>query len=108
MEWAKSHARAARWTEEEILVVEEMRQVLHFFMWHKNWWLDQSERREDATSDIREGLAAYAKKQADILQRLARRFAEEWYPFLTEKGLKTDWPEELDDGMRRMSKRPRI
>jgi hypothetical protein len=45
--------------------------------------------------DIQEGLEAYTAKQAQILEDLAQKFADEWYGLLTVKGLNTDWPVDL-------------
>ena len=52
------------------------------------------DKREGGRPDIREGLAAYAAKQAAVADNLARRFADEWYSLLAVHGLKTEWPEE--------------
>src|SRR4051794_22222389 len=38
IEWMKSRARAARWSEEVLLVVEEMCQVMQFLKWKAEWW----------------------------------------------------------------------
>ena len=46
-EWAKCHARAARWSEEVRLLVEEMRRVLWFAQWKVNWWGCQATLRQD-------------------------------------------------------------
>jgi hypothetical protein len=104
VEWSKAKARAARWSEEVTLLAEEMRRVLQFLVWRKNWWLDQGQQREDARSDIKEGLMAYAAKQAAILQQMAYQFAEEWYPLVVEYGLDVEWPEEYKVGKQRVSK----
>jgi hypothetical protein len=94
VEWAQSRARAARWDEEVKLLVEEMRQVLHFLKWKQRWWRDQGEQRKDARSDVLEGLRAYAEKQAGILGQLEKRFAKEWRQVLLMRGLRLEEPEE--------------
>lgn len=93
-EWAKCHARAARWSEEVSLLVEEMRRVLWFAHWKVNWWGCQANLRQDQREDIQEGLAAYAAKQAAIWEEMGSRFSAEWYPLLRGNGLSTEWPEE--------------
>jgi hypothetical protein len=100
VEWAQARARAARWSEEVTLLVEEMRRVLHFLMWRKQWWQRQGEEREDARADVKEGLRAYAVRQGLIVGRLAGKFADEWHPLLVHRNLPTEWPEELRTGER--------
>lgn len=97
VEWAQCKARAARWLEETILLAEEMRRVLYFLRWRRQWWLDQAQLRSDARSDIREGLEAYSAKQAQILEDLTLKFADEWYGLLIGNGLNTDWPGDLKE-----------
>ena len=75
-----------------------MRRVLQFLKWKQNWWVEQAQQREDARSDIKEGLEAYATKQGAILQQMAYHFAEEWYPLLVKYGIAVDWPEEYKVG----------
>jgi hypothetical protein len=97
VEWAKAIARADRWEEDVILILEEMRRVLVFLsIWKATWWLDRSLARSDMNNELREGLSAYAAKQADIQMRLAASFADEWYPELARSGLSPDgWPAHL-------------
>ncbi|KAJ7099018.1 hypothetical protein C8R44DRAFT_593419, partial [Mycena epipterygia] len=38
VEWAKTRARAHRWTEEVDLLEEEMRRILVFLEWRAGWW----------------------------------------------------------------------
>lgn len=102
MEWAQSRARAARWDEEVSLIVEEMRRVLHFLMWHEQWWVEQGERRSNVRSDIQDGLRAYAAKQASIRAGLAEKFADRWYPLLAGRGIVAEWPERLKGKRRGM------
>lgn len=46
VEWARVRARAKRWGEEKIQLQEEMRRVIVFLEWKRQWWLDQAGRRE--------------------------------------------------------------
>jgi hypothetical protein len=92
VEWAKTRARAERWSEEIILLNEEMRRVLQYLNWKATWWLQQQGHRADASPDIRNGIDAYAAKQADLVLRLARSFAAEWYPMLVKHDMPIVWP----------------
>jgi hypothetical protein len=92
VEWAKTHARANRWEEEVLLVREEMRRVIMFLDWKATWWDSQGPRRSDVRDDIKAGLAAYAARQACIMQNLAETFAALWYPILTAANLPIEWP----------------
>jgi hypothetical protein len=92
VEWAKTHARANRWQEEVLLVTEEMRRVVAFLDWKASWWRAQGPRHDDVRADIRDGLIAYAHRQADLMQKLAESFAALWYPSLTAEGINIEWP----------------
>jgi len=41
VKWAKTHARANRWQEEVILLMEEMRHVVVYLDWKALWWRTQ-------------------------------------------------------------------
>jgi len=84
-EWAKSRARAARASEEVLLLREEMRRVTSFLGWKAKWWRSQEARREvDAT--LREGLKAYAIVQANLQDILAADFLAIWKKPLDDEG----------------------
>ena len=55
---------------------------------------DESEGRREVHEDVKEGLGAYAAKQAGTMDTLARRFASEWHPILTKENQQINWPEE--------------
>ncbi|KAJ7858652.1 hypothetical protein B0H14DRAFT_3085047 [Mycena olivaceomarginata] len=78
LEWAKTRARAWRWTEEVDLVEEEMRRVLAFLQWKEKRWLDLADERHDIDDVLREGLVAYARRQARIQRDLHVRFEGNW------------------------------
>ncbi|KAJ7748905.1 hypothetical protein B0H16DRAFT_1847881 [Mycena metata] len=80
IEWAKTRARAWRWTEEVDLVEEEMRRVLQFLSWKAQWWLDLIDRRPNVTEDpvLHEGVRAYARRQSQIQSDLRARFEGNW------------------------------
>jgi hypothetical protein len=94
VEWAKSVARADRWDEDIILILEEMRRVLVFLgIWKALWWVLRGSARSNVSDELREGLSAYAAKQTSIQEALAASFADEWYPELARSGLAPDgWP----------------
>jgi hypothetical protein len=48
--------------------------------------------RPNCEVHLREGLAAYAEKQAHIQREMAGRFADQWYPELVRSGVTPDWP----------------
>ena len=93
VEWAKSHARAQRWSEEMVLVIEEMHRVIQYLDWKASWWRSQGTvRSSTARPDILSGLTAYAERQADLMVNLAKSFASLWHPILAASQLPIDWP----------------
>ncbi|KAF8834542.1 hypothetical protein BDN67DRAFT_992646 [Paxillus ammoniavirescens] len=70
IEWAKSRARAARWSEEVMLLKEEMWWVHEYLEWKARWW---EERHEVLT-----GIAVYADRQAALQQALWDHFTKLW------------------------------
>lgn len=77
-EWAKSRARAMRWTEEVMLIKEEMRRTLAFLHWRADWWDQKPRRWEGVNAQLEEGLCAYAYGQAELQRKLALHFAVLW------------------------------
>ncbi|KAJ7854749.1 hypothetical protein B0H14DRAFT_3085502 [Mycena olivaceomarginata] len=78
IEWAKTRARAWRWTEEVDLVEEEMRRVLAFLNWKANHWTSLMDERDEPDEILREGLTAYAKRQARVQRDLRAHFEGNW------------------------------
>ncbi|KAH7918603.1 hypothetical protein BV22DRAFT_1024324 [Leucogyrophana mollusca] len=78
LEWCKARARAMRWSEEVELLEEEMRRVLQYLRWHATWWDNQSDRRTQPDPAEREGLRAFAVRQADHRRTLAAQFTALW------------------------------
>jgi hypothetical protein len=94
IEWMKSRAHADRWSEEVVLLEEEMRRVLCFLDWKTIWWIHQGSLRQKASVELREGCAAYAAKQAGILRNMALSFAKKWLPLLEGHSLSVaGWPD---------------
>ncbi|KAJ7150425.1 hypothetical protein C8R46DRAFT_876075, partial [Mycena filopes] len=71
VEWARAKARKTRWEEEVNLLREEMRRVLRYLEWETETWEQRAKVENDKVSrETRAGMAAYAKKQADLHRRL--------------------------------------
>jgi len=81
-----------RWEEELQLVVEEMRRVLCYLDWRSHYWRSLVSKREVSHATVREGIAAYAEKQACIAQMMAHRFSKEWLSTHGAHNITTDWP----------------
>lgn len=78
MEWLKSRARVARWSEELLLLEEEMHCVEVSLSHKADEWEAKREGLGSVTPEIAEGVTAYADKQAAILRCLAVSFAMLW------------------------------
>ncbi|KAF7965904.1 hypothetical protein HWV62_40977 [Athelia sp. TMB] len=76
--WCRTRARAMRWSEEVLLLREEMRRVQAFFEWHLHWWHEQAHRLPDLSPEASEGVAAYASRQAYIRSVIAGHFDTIW------------------------------
>ena len=81
-----------RWEEEVQLVVEEMRCVLCYLDWRSHYWRSLVSKCAVLHATVREGIAAYAEKQAYIAQMMARRFSKEWLSVLEAHCITPDWP----------------
>ncbi|KAF7289740.1 hypothetical protein MIND_01347600 [Mycena indigotica] len=82
IEWARTRARALRWSEELDLLEEEMRRVQQFLLWRADWWemraeIDGVAADSDALEEL-EGKAAYARQQAQFQRDLCGSFARMW------------------------------
>lgn len=79
LEWIKAHARTSRWDEELQLLSEEIRRVGTYFDFKADEWEDRSRQREGSvSSQILEGLIAYAHRQASIMRNLASSGRSQW------------------------------
>ncbi|KAF7971367.1 hypothetical protein HWV62_21322 [Athelia sp. TMB] len=70
IEWCKARARGMRWTEEILLLVEEMRRVLAYHEWHADWWDVLAFAKTGLSLAAEEGYTAYAFRQASIRRTL--------------------------------------
>ncbi|RDX43071.1 hypothetical protein OH76DRAFT_1458528 [Lentinus brumalis] len=71
VEWCKARARAARWTEEVELLLEEMRRTIVYHTWRAGMWHDVVNQVHEGRPDYLEGANAYARRQAAV--RVAMR-----------------------------------
>ncbi|KAK7000631.1 hypothetical protein R3P38DRAFT_2797322 [Favolaschia claudopus] len=78
VEWCRALARKTRWSEEVMLLREEMRRVLRYLGWQAAWWREREVWREDVTAEVAGGLRAYAQKQAEWADRLSEFFRTKW------------------------------
>ncbi|KAJ7179732.1 hypothetical protein C8R46DRAFT_1160195 [Mycena filopes] len=79
IEWSRVLARKERWTEEVMILREEMRRVLRYLEWQSAWWeAKTTSREEQVCTGLHGGLAAYAARQAAFHRRLAAFFKTQW------------------------------
>jgi hypothetical protein len=81
-----------RWEEEVELVVEEMRRVICYMDWRSLHWRSLVSKREVLDAAVKEGIVAYAEKQAYIAQMMAHHFSKQWLPALGGHCINPDWP----------------
>lgn len=94
--YCKARARVLRWQEEITLLLEEMRRVVAYFVWRRNWWLKRRNLRPQAPADIQSGTNAYAERQALVFEGLARRVARRWKVVVNKQALVQRWPSSVD------------
>ncbi|KAJ7025067.1 hypothetical protein C8F04DRAFT_1269674 [Mycena alexandri] len=70
VEWCRTKARKRRW--------EEMHRVLRYLEWQSGWWLARVSVCDREPVELRAGLAAYARRQADVYARLQAHFRKQW------------------------------
>jgi hypothetical protein len=78
VEFLRSRARAMHWSEEVVLLLEEMRRVLVFMKWQARWWDAQGVRWVGLDAEQQEGLVGYARHQASIRRRMLKRCKYVW------------------------------
>ena len=78
VEWAKARARSLRWSEEVMLLKEEMRRVRKMLEWKASWWDNRQEGWPGLDAAASEGVRAYAARQASIQRNLHARFTRLW------------------------------
>ncbi|KAJ7358011.1 hypothetical protein DFH08DRAFT_953211 [Mycena albidolilacea] len=93
--WARTWAKAPRYAEEIGLVEEEMRHVLHFLRWRRDWWHARAELRMQVDVDLHEGQAAYVRKQAGYMHGLRERFKKDYATMMSDDNDASDGVQEL-------------
>lgn len=83
IEWCKARAREGRWSEEVLLLLEEMRRVIEFFKWQAKWWKDRGTAAVFAKAAHQEGGLAYAARQAHIRLAMIKHVQEFWVAVLS-------------------------
>lgn len=96
VEWSKARARMRRWSEELLIIQEEMRRVIVYQKWKAAWWRERSSLRDHVDVTISSGISGYAYKQAAICLRIAERCAVHWLPHLKARGVTPAWASEYE------------
>ncbi|EMD33453.1 hypothetical protein CERSUDRAFT_25877, partial [Gelatoporia subvermispora B] len=78
IEWAKSKARAKRWTEEVMLINKEMRRAIEYTRWLADYWESRANLRDGISLELQDGIRAYAAEHAAAERRLASQWEEKW------------------------------
>ncbi|KAJ7509953.1 hypothetical protein B0H11DRAFT_2215787 [Mycena galericulata] len=78
VEWARARARKSRWEEEVLTLREEMRRVLRYLVWQSAWWRQRADLRTGLSREVAAGVRAYALKQADQHDCLAKFYEGKW------------------------------
>ena len=74
------------------MVLEEMHRVLCFLDWKASWWEIQGCVKTEVTSDIVDGLQAYATRSAQVCRDLVSSFSGQWCGFIKSANLTVDFP----------------
>lgn len=83
MEWARTKARADRWSEEIALLLEEMRRASVYLGVISMQWKDRAEVRISTGSlslAICDGLRAYGMQQSHLFRQFQESFNKSWEP----------------------------
>jgi hypothetical protein len=67
-----------RWSEEVLLLQEEMRRVSRFLHWRAEWWEARAHLWPDLGPAEREGMAAYSWRQAALFRGMRADFECRW------------------------------
>ncbi|KAE9387407.1 hypothetical protein BT96DRAFT_837684, partial [Gymnopus androsaceus JB14] len=78
VEWGRSRARLARALEEVRYAREDMRRTVEFMECKAEWWVERADWRKVEDEALREGLNAYALKQASIQRQLKEMCITIW------------------------------
>ncbi|KAJ7576758.1 hypothetical protein C8J56DRAFT_899390 [Mycena floridula] len=78
IEWLKSHARIQQNTEERNTVEAEMGHVRLSLLARIDWWKKRETSWPGLDAGVASGVQAYARRQADIHERILERFTRLW------------------------------
>ncbi|KAK7018251.1 CxC2 domain-containing protein [Favolaschia claudopus] len=78
VEWCKTFARTRRWHEEIVLIDEEMRRTVQYGVWMEEEWERRAGARSRCSSELAEGLRAYAEEHIRRERRTRQRLTKEW------------------------------
>ena len=80
VEWCKAWAHSHRWTEEVLLLVEEMRRVVAYHEHRADWWRQRWDGLgcEWPSADHAEGARAYISKHANMHKDLIAQCRLVW------------------------------
>lgn len=67
-----------RWSEEALLLREEMRRILAFLDWQARWWEGRGTLHAGLSLELMEGMSAYAAKQSYLKTALRTSFMTLW------------------------------
>ncbi|KAF8214393.1 hypothetical protein K438DRAFT_1902273 [Mycena galopus ATCC 62051] len=90
IEWTKAQARAERWKEELILLEEEMLWILVFCAWKARWWDEKLDARQGMSSELAEGLRAYALEHATQERAWESEWRRKWAAVVLEEEVQED------------------
>lgn len=90
-EWTQVQARAERWEEEYDLVRIEMVRTWLFFQSKVQEWEQREAVTRDVSTDLKHGLAAYARKQDAMYRHLAHSFLFRWLSTLKKLDVDHSW-----------------
>lgn len=115
IEWCQARARANRWAEEIELIQEEMRRVIAYHDSMCEVWTRRLHCRPSLSNSFREGLSAYAHRQAEIRRSMRETcdkmwcFVRQWVDLgmnLTDGGKEVDESELDDAGLLKIAQSP--
>ena len=67
-----------RWSEEVLLLQEEMQRVQAFLQWQGHWWEERQQLHAGLSAADQEGMRAYALRQSDQRHSMSASFGEHW------------------------------
>ena len=97
VEWAKMCAQSCCWREEVWLLTKEMLHVIMYCAWKSRWWKCQRAKRDNCCPGLAAGFSAYAIKQFDVYEGLAKSFGKQWSLLLHKHMIDIEWPAEFTD-----------